>query len=113
MPDPAFRARRAWRSLSRRVRELRLIAKGALSTRHPVMAHIIPIRRCNLTCAYCNEYDNYSKPVPKDVMFERLDRLGELGTSIVTFSGGEPCLHPDLDELIARVRSNGGLACMI
>ncbi len=113
MPDRAFRLRRDIVALNRRVRELRLIAKGALSTRHPVMAHIIPIRRCNLTCAYCNEYDNYSKPVPKDVMFERLDRLAELGTSIVTFSGGEPCLHPDLDELIARVRSNGGLACMI
>jgi hypothetical protein len=28
------------------------------------MAHIIPIRRCNLSCKYCNEYDDYSKPVP-------------------------------------------------
>src|SRR5579884_4328065 len=108
-----FRLQRDVHALTRRVRELRLIAKGALSTKHPVMAHIIPIRRCNLSCTYCNEYDNYSAPVPKDVMFRRLDKLAELGTSIITFSGGEPLLHPELDDLIAHVRRNGALACMI
>ena len=41
-----------------------MITKGLVSTGHPVMAHIIPIRRCNLSCAYCNEYDDHSKPVP-------------------------------------------------
>jgi len=113
MPDPAFRARRAWRSLSRRMRELRLIAKGALSTRHPIMAHIIPIRRCNLSCTYCNEYDDFSKPVPVDTMVSRINRLADLGTSILTLSGGEPLLHPELDEIIAAMRRRGVLACMI
>ncbi len=50
----------------RRIRELRMIAKGVASTDHPVLAHIIPIRRCNLACDYCNEYDDFSKPVPLD-----------------------------------------------
>ena len=48
------------------MRELRLLAHGAISTDHPIMAHIIPIRRCNLSCTYCNEYDDFSKPVPVD-----------------------------------------------
>ena len=61
------------------------------------MAHIIPMRRCNLSCTYCNEYDDLSKPVPIETMFQRLDRLAELGTSVITISGGEPLLHPDLD----------------
>jgi MoaA/NifB/PqqE/SkfB family radical SAM enzyme len=95
------------------MRELKMIAEGAVSTRHPIMAHIIPIRRCNLSCAYCNEYDDYSKPVPTAVMKERLHRLADLGTRIITFSGGEPLLHPDLDELIATVRSRGLIAGMI
>ena len=111
--DAAFKIRRDISALKRRLRELRLILKGAISSRHPVMAHIIPIRRCNLSCTYCNEYDDHSKPVPKEVMFQRLDRLAELGTTIITFSGGEPLLHPDLDELIAHVRGNGALACLI
>src|SRR6187431_181644 len=113
MSDSAFRMRRSWRALSRRARELRMIAGGALSTRHPIMAHIIPIRRCNLSCTYCNEYDDYSKPVPIDVMDARLNKLADLGTRIITFSGGEPLLHPDLDHLISTVRKRGLIAGMI
>jgi MoaA/NifB/PqqE/SkfB family radical SAM enzyme len=113
MPDTAFRVRRAWRSLSRRMREIRLISRGALSTRHPIMAHIIPIRRCNLSCTYCNEYDDFSPPVPVETMVSRINRLADLGTSILTLSGGEPLLHPELDEIIAAMRQRGVLACMI
>ncbi|MDX2150518.1 MAG: radical SAM protein [Bryobacteraceae bacterium] len=102
-----------WRALGRRARELRMIAKGLLGRDHPVLAHIIPIRRCNLSCKYCNEYDDYSKPVPTEVMLERIDTLGRLGTTIVTMSGGEPLLHPELDQLIARIRGIGAIAGLI
>jgi len=95
------------------MREIRLIAKGALSTRHPIMAHIIPIRRCNLSCTYCNEYDDFSKPIPVETMAARINRLADLGTSILTLSGGEPLLHPELDQIIAAMRSRGVLAGMI
>ncbi|MGD0869782.1 MAG: radical SAM protein [Bryobacteraceae bacterium] len=105
--------RRGWKAVSRRVREFRMIGKGLASTGHPILAHVIPMRRCNLACAYCNEYDDRSKPVSIDVMHQRLDRLAELGASIVTISGGEPLLHPDLDLLIARVRQHGMIAGMI
>jgi MoaA/NifB/PqqE/SkfB family radical SAM enzyme len=90
-----------------------MIVYGVLSTRHPIMAHLVPIRRCNLSCAYCNEYDDYSKPVPLDVVQRRVDRLAELGTSIVTISGGEPLLHPELDDIIRRMRERGIIAALI
>ena len=90
-----------------------MLLAGIRSTDHPVLAHIIPTRRCNLACEYCNEYDDFSKPVPKEVMFRRIDHLAALGTSIISFSGGEPLLHPDLDELIARIRRHGRLVGMI
>ncbi|HTB12651.1 MAG TPA: radical SAM protein [Bryobacteraceae bacterium] len=77
------------------------------------MAHIIPIRRCNLSCTYCNEYDDFSPPVPKEMMIQRINRLADLGTSILTLSGGEPMLHPDLDEIIAAMRRRGVIAGMI
>src|SRR5437762_4138108 len=86
MATQGFKLHRDLRALNRRAREWRMILKGLASTDHPVMAHIIPIRRCNLSCTYCNEYDDYSKPVPVPVMFERLDRLADLGTTLVTFS---------------------------
>jgi MoaA/NifB/PqqE/SkfB family radical SAM enzyme len=90
-----------------------MVIKGVLSTDHPVLAHIIPIRKCNLACTYCNEYDDYSKPVPIDLMRKRLDRLADLGTTIITLSGGEPLLHPEADEIIAHIRKRGVMAGMI
>src|SRR5580700_1391530 len=113
MPDRSVRVSRSWKGFTRFVREMRWIAKGAVSTDHPLMAHIIPIRRCNLSCAYCNEYDDVSKPVPTDVMVKRINRLADLGTGVITLSGGEPLLHPELDEIIAAMRRRGMLACMI
>jgi len=90
-----------------------MIAKGVLSTDHPVQAHVIPLRRCNLSCAYCNEYDDFSPPVPLAAMRERVDHLARLGTTLITISGGEPLLHPGLDDIIARIRYHGVIAGMI
>src|ERR1700736_2032787 len=103
MQSQGFKFRRDKRALNRRFREWRMLFKGVAFTDHPVMAHIIPIRRCNLACTYCNEYDDFSKPVASEVMIERLDQLAALGTTIVTFSGGEPLLHRELDRIIAHL----------
>lgn len=90
-----------------------MVIRGLLFRGHPVLAHIIPIRRCNLSCAYCNEYDDFSDPIPTRLMLRRIDRLAELGTSIVTISGGEPLLHPELEEIIRRIRQRNMLAGLI
>jgi MoaA/NifB/PqqE/SkfB family radical SAM enzyme len=105
--------RRKWKAATRRVRELAAIAHALLSTRHPYMAQIVPMRRCNLSCAYCNEYDSVSDPVPLPEMLRRIDHLARLGTSVITISGGEPLLHPDLDAILARIRHHGSMAGMI
>src|SRR3954470_17030395 len=97
----------------RRSRELAMIAKALASTEHPVMAHIIPMRRCNLSCTYCNEYDDFSKPVPLETMYERIDKLGALVSPIHPMRGGEPLLHPELDDIIRRMREQGAIAGMI
>ena len=105
--------KRGARALSRRSRELAMVAKGLASTDHPVLAQIIPTRRCNLSCKYCNEYDKTSQPVPSAIMLRRIDQLAELGTTAITFSGGEPLLHPELETLIAHVRRRGMIAGLI
>ncbi|MGC2830841.1 MAG: radical SAM protein [Candidatus Acidiferrum sp.] len=96
-----------------RARELKMIAKALASTKHPILVHIIPMRRCNLDCGYCNEYDNVSKPVPIEEMKKRLDILADMGTSIITISGGEPLMHPELEEIIRHIRKRGMIAGMI
>ena len=90
-----------------------MFAQAMRSNAHPILAQIVPIRRCNLDCGYCNEYDKTSDPVPLATMLRRIDRLAELGTTIITLSGGEPTLHPDLDAIIERIRERGALATVI
>ena len=90
-----------------------MVVRAFVGTDHPLLAHIIPVRRCNLACKYCNEFDDFSKPVPVETMFRRVDKLAELGTSVVTISGGEPLLHPELDDIIRRIRRHGIIAGLI
>ncbi len=104
---------RRLKRVHRNLRGARNIARAIVSTDHPFLAHIIPMRRCNLACEYCNEYDDFSKPVPLESMFARIDKLADLGTSVVTISGGEPLLHPELDDIIRRIRTDGMIAGMI
>ena len=113
MATAPVRLRRSLKAIHRRTREWKMIAKALVSTRHPVLAHIIPMRRCNLSCAYCNEYDATSKPVPLETIYQRLDKLASLGTTIITISGGEPLMHPELDDIIRHIRMHGMIAGLI
>lgn len=73
----------------------------------PLLAQLVVIRRCNLSCGYCNEYDDYSPPVPVEELFARIDHLAKLGCVILTVTGGEPFMHPELDRIVARAASHG------
>lgn len=99
--------------LKRRIRQSQMIARALKSRRHPIEAQIIPIRRCNLSCTYCNEFDSSSEPVPTPELIHRVDLLAALGTATITISGGEPLLHPELDEIIKSIRGHGMLAGLI
>src|SRR5262245_42070461 len=105
--------RRKARAMHRRYREARMVAAALKSPYRPILAQIIPIRRCNLSCAYCNEYDKTSEPVPVDEMLRRIDRLAALGTLAITFSGGESLLHPELETLVERIRGANIIATLI
>jgi MoaA/NifB/PqqE/SkfB family radical SAM enzyme len=113
MPKSSSVVRRRLIAYKRLAREWKMIANGLVSTDRPILAHVIPIRRCNLACTYCNEYDDFSKPVPLEAMKRRIDDLARLGTMIITFSGGEPLLHPELDDLIAHIRKYPIIAAII
>jgi MoaA/NifB/PqqE/SkfB family radical SAM enzyme len=108
-----LRLRRKTRAINRRYREARMVAAALKSPHRPILAQIIPVRRCNLSCAYCNEYDKTSEPVPVEEMSRRIDRLAALGTLAITFSGGEPLLHPELETLVERIRGANIIATLI
>src|SRR4051812_9065253 len=71
----------------------------------PFLAQLVVVRRCNLSCGYCNEFDEESEPVPTEILKARIDKLRELGTFSLEFTGGEPMLHPEITELIRYART--------
>ena len=97
----------------RRARATAKALKALVHRHHPVLVHVIPMRRCNLACAYCNEYDAVSDPVPTQVMLGRLDKLAGLGTSMITISGGEPLMHPELETMVAHTARRGMISSLI
>ena len=90
----------------------RHIAAAARDPYRPLMAHVVVSRRCNLSCGYCTEYDDKSPPVPTEVLEQRFEQLARLGTAIVTLTGGEALLHPDITELVQRVGELGMVAAL-
>jgi MoaA/NifB/PqqE/SkfB family radical SAM enzyme len=103
----------ACRRAIRILREARVFIRAMRSPRHPIAAQLVVTRRCNLACAYCTEFDRKSAPVPTAELIRRVDRLADLGTAVITLSGGEPLLHPDLDAVVARVRARGAMAVVL
>jgi MoaA/NifB/PqqE/SkfB family radical SAM enzyme len=94
-------------------RNILRVGKALLFHRHPFLAQIVPMRKCNLSCAYCNEFDKTSDPVPVENVKCWIDKLAELGTAHITISGGEPMLHPQLDDIIAHIRRRNMIAGLI
>ncbi len=92
---------------------IKLAMAGLLQKDRPLLAHLVVTRYCNLDCAYCNEFDKVSKPVPFFELEQRIDRLAELGTLIVTLTGGEPLTHPRHADIIAAIRARGMVATTI
>ncbi|HEX7517505.1 MAG TPA: radical SAM protein [Chthoniobacterales bacterium] len=70
----------------------------------PLLAQMVIVRRCNLSCTYCTEFDKTSEPVPFALLEAQLRRLKNLGTFGISLTGGEPTLHPDLPQLVRKCR---------
>ncbi len=89
------------------VRMFARLAAALVDRDRPLMVNLIVTRRCNLSCGYCVEYDKVSPPVPLAALKARIDKLAELRTVIVTLTGGETLLHPDIIELVRYVHDRG------
>ena len=92
---------------------MQFLARALGSRYNPLLAQVVVTRRCNLACGYCNEYDDFSPPVRLPDLLARVDHLAALNTASITFTGGEPLLHPDLDQVIRAARRYGMIVTMI
>ncbi|WP_319419060.1 radical SAM protein [Pleurocapsa sp. FMAR1] len=83
-----------------RVKQPLRSAIDLLFLKSPLEAQLIVTRRCNLSCGYCTEFDNYSSPVPLELLKERIDAIHRLRVVNTSLLGGEPLMHPDIVEII-------------
>ena len=71
-------------------------------------------RACNLRCRHCyaGSMDEDARLKTRDEMSgaearRMIDDLAAFGCPVLLFSGGEPCLRPDLVELMAYAKAKG------
>ena len=67
-------------------------------------------KRCNYDCSYCPSiiHDNTSEHTDIQVLTDVVDRLITIGKPIrLSFTGGEPCIHPRFEELVSYAKNQG------
>jgi MoaA/NifB/PqqE/SkfB family radical SAM enzyme len=67
-------------------------------------------KRCNYDCSYCpaSIHDNSSPHTNIEILKATVDKLVTLGKSIrLSFTGGEPCVHPKFLELVKYCKHVG------
>jgi len=70
--------------------------------------------RCNLKCIHCHQNSGEAgeSELTTDEAFKVIDRLGDAGVSVLTFSGGEPLIRTDIYDAIKRA-DDYGMLCTI
>lgn len=67
-------------------------------------------KRCNYDCAYCPSeiHDNTSPHTDIEILKSTIDKLTKLNKPIrLSFTGGEPCVHPKFEELVKYAKHKG------
>src|SRR5260370_11716630 len=78
--------------------------KLAGNKKFPLLLELEPLFACNLKCAGCGKIQQ-----PHDVLKQRMPveqaiaAVEECGAPLVSLAGGEPLMHPQIDELVRQL----------
>ena len=75
--------------------------------RIPIAVRWNLLYRCTSKCIYCNLWDAPVKEIGTEEIFPILRQLKELGTTQISFSGGEPLLREDIGRIIEETARLG------
>lgn len=74
----------------------------------PAYVQFYPTLRCNLSCSFCFNRGLGAAPDAAPADFDRLlDRLRAAGVVTLDLLGGEPTLHPELEQLVSAIAERG------
>ncbi len=82
------------------------IVKNRLSgrKRFPLVTMLEPLEACNLACVGCGRIREYESVIDRMLTVEQcLAAVDESGAPIVSIAGGEPSMHPQIDEIVNRL----------
>ena len=69
--------------------------------RYPLVLMLEPLFRCNLACAGCGKIQYPTHILKKDLSVEDCFKaVDECGAPMVSLPGGEPLMHPQIDEIV-------------
>jgi len=72
--------------------------------RYPLVLMLEPLFRCNLACAGCGKIQYPSQILKQNLsVAECLNAVDECGAPIVSIPGGEPLLHPEIDQIVEGI----------
>ncbi|AFK03066.1 Radical SAM domain protein [Emticicia oligotrophica DSM 17448] len=74
---------------------------------HPVLCNYYLTYRCNATCGFCDIWEKPSPYITLENFKENIRDLKKLGVKVIDFTGGEPLLHRELDQLLALAKKEG------
>lgn len=76
--------------------------------RYPLVLMLEPLFRCNLACAGCGKIQYPAHVLKKNLTPEECFHAAEeCGAPVVAIPGGEPLMHPQIDEIVAGLVARG------
>jgi len=67
---------------------------------HPILCNYYVTYRCNAKCGFCDIWERPSPYVKLETVRKNLLDLKKLGVKVIDFTGGEPLLHQQVDQLL-------------
>jgi hopanoid biosynthesis associated radical SAM protein HpnH len=73
-------------------------------TKFPLLVELEPLFACNLACAGCGKIQHPAHVLSRRMPVEQaVGAIEECGAPMVSIAGGEPLMHPQVDEMVNQL----------
>jgi hopanoid biosynthesis associated radical SAM protein HpnH len=70
----------------------------------PLLVELEPLFQCNLECAGCGKIQHPEHVLRRRMPVEQaIAAIEECGAPMVSIAGGEPLIHPEIDEIVRQL----------